>query len=144
MLENIIGNSLHRISVLALFCFVFETGPHHIAKADLELLVLSYLSSKITETSHHSFSGVFFVVLFNKTLSGQFFVGAYGFLKHPFDIWVLQWVRARLRRGLFFGAEAKQSKFKVRIRLKLKKSMFGFLRVTEKQLKFKEQAFGYR
>lgn len=61
MLENIIATSLHRISVLALFCFVFETGPHHVAKADLELLVLSYLSSKIAETSqsHHSFGGFF-------------------------------------------------------------------------------------
>lgn len=54
MLENIIASSLPRISVLALLGFVFESGFHYVAKADLESLILSHLSSDITEMSHHT------------------------------------------------------------------------------------------
>lgn len=79
MLENIIASSLPGISVLALFCFVFESGPHYVAKADLELLILCHLSSEITEMNHHTVSTGFY-----KTPSGQFVAGAYGCLEHPF------------------------------------------------------------
>jgi hypothetical protein len=102
MLENIIASSLARISVLALFCFVFESRFHCVAKADLELLILSHLSSEITETRHHTVSTGFIKPQVANLLQGLMDawstpLGLPRQCGHRGKNWVLQWERSRLR-----------------------------------------------